>query len=87
MATLGDCLVGDGGAWQISCGGVPYGSIGGADVVLSLILLFCGNEEVTALLGVDRYVYIEARKGMYGIPQAGILMQELVERRLDAKGY
>ena len=28
------------------------------------------------------YVYVEVRKGMYGLPQAGNLAQELLEKRL-----
>ena len=28
------------------------------------------------------YVYIEVRKGMYGLPQAGLLAQKLLEERL-----
>ena len=35
----------------------------------------------------DGCVYIEVRKGMYGLPQAGILAQELLEKRLNAHGY
>ena len=33
------------------------------------------------------YVYVEVRKGMYGLPQAGILAQELLEVRLAKHGY
>ena len=33
----------------------------------------------------DGYVYLEIRKGMYGFPQAGILAQNLLEKRLNAK--
>ncbi len=33
------------------------------------------------------YVYIEVQKGMYGLPQAGILAQQLLEKRLNAHGY
>jgi hypothetical protein len=33
------------------------------------------------------YVYVEVRKGMYGLPQAGILAQELLEERLAKHGY
>ena len=29
----------------------------------------------------DGYVYIEVRKGMYGLPQAGLLAQELLKVR------
>ena len=32
-------------------------------------------------------VYVEIRKGMYGLPQAGIIAQELLEERLNARGY
>ena len=35
----------------------------------------------------DGYVYLEIRKGMYGLPQAGRKAQELLEKRLNAKGY
>jgi hypothetical protein len=34
----------------------------------------------------DGYVYIEVRKGMYGLPQAGILAQELLEQGLNKHG-
>jgi hypothetical protein len=36
---------------------------------------------------VDGYVYVEIRKGMYGLPQAGILAQQLLEERLNKNGY
>ena len=36
---------------------------------------------------VDGYVYSEVRKGMYGLPQAGSLAQELLEKRLGKHGY
>ncbi len=35
----------------------------------------------------NRYVYIEIQKGMYGLPQAGILAQQLLETRFNAQGY
>jgi hypothetical protein len=35
----------------------------------------------------DKWVYIEIRKGMYGLPQAGILVNKLLEQRLSARGY
>ena len=41
------------------------------------------NNKVTA----DGYVYVEVRKGMYGLPQAGLLAQELLEERLTKHGY
>jgi len=35
----------------------------------------------------DGYVYCEIRKGMYGLPQAGIIAQELLAKRLIDHGY
>jgi hypothetical protein len=33
------------------------------------------------------WVYIEIRMGMYGLPQAGILANKLLKKRLNVKGY
>ena len=33
------------------------------------------------------WVYVEIRMGMYGLPQAGILANKLLEQRLNTKGY
>jgi hypothetical protein len=35
----------------------------------------------------DGYVYCEIRQGMYGLPQAGIIVQELLAKRLKEHGY
>ena len=35
----------------------------------------------------DGSVYIEANKGMYGLPQSGLLANELLEKRLNKHGY
>jgi hypothetical protein len=35
----------------------------------------------------DGKVYIETQKGMYGLPQAGILANELLPRNLAKDGY
>ena len=35
----------------------------------------------------DGHVYVEIRKGMYGLPQAGLIAQELLEKRLNKFGY
>ncbi len=35
----------------------------------------------------DGYVYWEIRKGMYGLPQVGIIAQELLAERLTKHGY
>ncbi len=36
---------------------------------------------------IDGYVYMEIRKGMYGLPQAGILANKLLKLRLARHGY
>jgi hypothetical protein len=38
-------------------------------------------------LSQDGKVYIEIQKGMYGLPQAGILANELLQRNLAKDGY
>jgi hypothetical protein len=38
-------------------------------------------------LAQDGKVYIEIQKGMYGLPQAGILANELLQRNLVQDGY
>jgi hypothetical protein len=40
-----------------------------------------------AKLAQDGKVYIEIQKGMYGLPQAGILANELLQRNLTQDGY
>ena len=35
----------------------------------------------------DGSIYIQANKGMYGLPQSGLLANELLERRLNKHGY
>ena len=32
-------------------------------------------------------VYIQANQGMYGLPQSGLLVNELLEKRLNKRGY
>eukprot|EP00804_Cyclotella_cryptica_P024323 CCRYP_015308-RA/>CCRYP_015308-RA protein AED:0.19 eAED:0.16 QI:0/0/0/1/0.2/0.16/6/0/899 len=39
------------------------------------------------LVTTDGYVYVLIQKGMYGLPQAGIITQQLLEKRLALKGY
>eukprot|EP00804_Cyclotella_cryptica_P008878 CCRYP_013090-RA/>CCRYP_013090-RA protein AED:0.15 eAED:0.14 QI:0/0/0/1/1/1/3/0/882 len=39
------------------------------------------------LVTTDGYVYVLIQKGMYGLPQAGIIAQQLLEKRLALKGY
>jgi hypothetical protein len=38
-------------------------------------------------LAVDGWVYIEIRKGMYGLKQAGLLVNQLLQTRLAPFGY
>ncbi len=33
------------------------------------------------------YLYVEVKKGMYGLPQAGLLAQQLFEKQLNKHGY
>ncbi len=35
----------------------------------------------------DGYIYCKIQKGMYGLPQAGIIAQQLLEERLQKHGY
>ena len=35
----------------------------------------------------EGYIYCKIRKGMYGLPQAGIIAQQLLEERLQMDGY
>jgi hypothetical protein len=36
---------------------------------------------------VDGWVYLEIRKGMYGLKQAGLLANQLIQQRLEPYGY
>jgi hypothetical protein len=38
-------------------------------------------------LAVDGWVYIEIRKGVYGLKQAGLLANQLLQKRLSPFGY
>jgi hypothetical protein len=38
-------------------------------------------------LSVDSWVYIEIRKGMYGLKQPGVLANQLLQKRLASFGY
>ena len=43
--------------------------------------------KLSALVHHDGYVYIRINKGMYGLPQAGILANKLLAKRLGKDGY
>jgi hypothetical protein len=53
------------------------------DIPQEIIKEYRLDEKVTA----DGYIYTEIQKGMYGLPQAGIIAQELLENRLAKHGY
>lgn len=53
------------------------------DIPEEIIVEYNLEEKVTP----DGYIYVEIQKGMYGLPQAGILAQELLEKRLNEHGY
>ena len=54
-----------------------------SDYPEDVILQYGLREKVSS----DGYIYIEVRKGMYGLPQAGLLAQQLLEERLNKHGY
>mgnify|MGYP006202481245 FL=1 len=49
------------------------------DIPEEIIREYNLHEKVTN----NGYVYVEIQKGMYGLPQAGILAQELLEKQLN----
>ena len=49
-------------------------------------------QEIIIEYGLDKlvhngFIYCEIRKGMYGLPQAGIIANKLLEKRLATHGY
>eukprot|EP00804_Cyclotella_cryptica_P024841 CCRYP_001785-RA/>CCRYP_001785-RA protein AED:0.34 eAED:0.34 QI:0/0/0/1/0/0/2/0/376 len=54
-----------------------------SDIPDHIIKLYKLDKLVTA----DGYVYVMIQKGMYGLPQAGIIVQQLLEKMLALKGY
>ncbi len=42
---------------------------------------------LTNKVGSNGHIHIKIQKGMYRLPQAGILAQELLEKRLNKHGY
>ena len=43
--------------------------------------------DLMSLIKQDGYIYCEILKGMYGLPQAGLIAQELLAKRLGEYGY
>ena len=54
-----------------------------SDMPNNIIEQYKLNETVTP----NGYVNVKIQEGMYGLPQAGIISQQLMEKRLNAKGY
>ena len=48
---------------------------------------FIKQYNLAAKVTKDGYVYVEIRRGMYRLPQSGLLAQQLLEKRLNAEGY
>jgi hypothetical protein len=48
---------------------------------------FINLYNITDKASSNGFVYINIQKGMYDLPQAGILAQELLEQRLNKHGY
>ena len=42
---------------------------------------------LTSIIDPDGSVYIMTVKGMYGLPQSGLIANELLEKRLNKHGY
>ncbi len=53
------------------------------DILEEIIKEYRLDDKVTA----DGYIYMEIQKGMYSLPQAGIIAQELLKNRLAKHGY
>jgi hypothetical protein len=45
------------------------------------------NEYGLLTIAHNEFVYVAINKGMYGLPQAGILANKLLAKRLSAHGY
>ena len=43
--------------------------------------------ELNKIATADGSIYVRVKRGMYGLPQAGLLAQELLEKRLGEDGY
>ncbi len=54
-----------------------------ADIPEEIIEEYTLREVVTD----NGYVYCKIRKGMYGLPQVGLIAQELLEQQLSKVGY
>ena len=53
------------------------------DIPLEIIHEYKLMEQVTP----DGYIYIKVQKGMYGLPVAELIAQELLKKHLNKEGY
>jgi hypothetical protein len=67
--------------------GTPMESFEYIRIPIKLIPQEIINQYNLLSLVSDGHVYIEVQKGMYGLPKAGILANQLIERRLAIYGY
>ena len=54
-----------------------------SDIPEDVIQFYNLNSKATS----DGYIYVSIRLGMYGLPHAGIMAQQLLEERLNKQGY
>ena len=54
-----------------------------SDIPAEIIKEYELNDKVTE----KGYIYIQANRGMYGLPQSGLLANQLLEKRLNKHGY
>ena len=54
-----------------------------SDILEEIIAEYSLKDIVTA----DGSIYIQANRGMYVLPQSGLLANELLEKRLNKQGY
>ena len=54
-----------------------------SNIPAEIISLYNITEKATN----NGHVYVEIRRGMYGLPQAGLIANELLEKRLATHGY
>ena len=48
---------------------------------------FAKEYDLASKVTKDGYVYLKIRRGMYGLPHAGLIAQQLLETRLNKEGY
>ena len=48
---------------------------------------FAALYNLSTLINANGFVSIRIQKGMYGLPQAGLLANKLLEKRLNKYGY